>query len=264
MALKILIFLIVLSIAAIPFTAVLSAAAQQIKVSPSPLDSPAIVDSNGIITKTGTIFVSNYGFFDINSILLVTNVLNESLSPYGLPTINLGYVPHGSMIPFFIVTRVNLTALNQSGTIGNFLNSSYTLCQNILDVRYGFSLVGFSTMLIYPMGALSPMSDIKNLGPAVRDSSDPTKANVTFYFLNYAQGYNFHIEATLSKGLVSATGSGDYSASSAIFSLPSPVVCSITVTSIASIPVESGYTLTLTVTSPFGYTYTNNNVEVVG
>lgn len=261
---KVLIFLIVLSIAAIPLTAVPSLFSQQIKLIPNPLDSPATIDNDGIITKTSTIFVTNYGFFDINSIFLVTNVLDESLSPYGLPTINLMYVPHGSIMPFFIVTRVNLTALNQSGTIGNFLNSSYTLYQNSLDVRYGFSLVGFSTMLIYQMGALSPMSNIKNLGPAVRDSSDHKKANITFYFLNYVEGYDFHIEATLSKGSVSATGSGDYSASSAMFSLPSIVICSITVTSTSDLALETGYTLTITVTSPFGYTYTNNNVEVIG
>lgn len=229
-------------------------------MTPNTLDLPAKIDENGTITKTNIFFVSNYGFYDVNSVLLITNVLDESLHPYGQPTINLWYVPHGSIMIMPIVTRVNLTALNETGTIGAFLNTSNFLSQNILDVRYLFSLAGFSTALIVPFGALSPMKNITN-GPAVL--TGPNTANVTFAFFNFVQGYSFNVEATLSGGGIEAKGSGTYYAPSAMFFWPSLVICSIIVTSTTPIPTGSGYTLNITVTSPFGYTYTNNNVEVI-
>jgi len=255
-----------LGIAAIPVTAALSAVSQQIKVTPNPFDLPASIDNNGMVTKINTIFVTNYGFYDINSILLVTNVLNESLHIYGVPTINLWYVPHGSVMPLFIVTRVNLTALNQTGTIGNFLSTSSFLSQNILDVRYAFSLAGFSTMVITPVGALSPMSNLTT-GPAVRNPIDDTQATVTFISFNFLQGYNLHIEAELydisGPPALVASGSGDYSAPSATLFIPGLFLDDITVQSGATIPLGSFYELHLTVTSPFGYMFTNTTFSVV-
>jgi hypothetical protein len=254
-----------LGIAAIPITAALPAVTQQIKVTPNIFDLPATIDNNGMITKTNTIFVTNYGLYDINSILVVTNVLNESLHIYGQPTINLWYVPHGSMMPLFIVTRVNLTALNESGTIGNFLNTSSFLSQNIMDVRYAYSLVGFSTMLITPIGALSPMSNLLT-GPAVRDSGDDKNATVPFIFLNFIQGYNLHIEAELYNKTgppLVASGFGDYSAPSATFFMPGLFLGNITVSSSSTIPLGNNYELHLKVTIPFDYMFVNSTFSVV-
>jgi hypothetical protein len=170
------------------------------------------------------------------------------------------------MIPMYIVTRVNLTALNETGTIGNFLSTSSFLSQNILDVRYAFSLVGLSTMLISPVGALSPMSNLTT-GPGILNPSNNSQANVTFGFFNFIEGYNLHIEGELydisGVPVLVASGSGDYSAPSAMFFIPGLFMGNITLHSANPISPGTSYELRLTVTSPFGYTFTNSTFSVV-
>lgn len=251
-AFKVLIGLIILGIIAIPVTAALSLA--QFKYYQNPIDSltPGVIDnSTGIITKSFTIYAYNPGYFDINSLIIGTTVLNNSLYAYNEPYFMIWGVPKGGMIPINVAMRVNTTTLNATGTIGNFLNTTSFLGQIILDARYAYSLTGISTMQITQLGPMSPMYNLSV--PVGVIEANTSRANVTFVFGNFLQGYPLHIDASLSNGTTQATGSGDFTVLSAGILSPSVFNDFIELESAGTL-VSGSYSVTLTVTSPFKYT----------
>lgn len=262
-AFKIIMGLVMIGLVAIPVTAL--ASLTQFRFYPNPLDSltPASIDENGTITKTSMIYVTNFGWYDVNSILLVTSVLNESFYYYSDPLIRASVIPKGSIMVIPITMKVNTTALNATGTLDDFLNTSSFLGQTILSVRYAFSLATLSTLLINPIGAMSPMFNL-TLGPAILDPVTNTTANVTIFFINTLQSYNLNVKAELHNGSGAvASGTGSFTIPSATF-FAVPFTENITIsTGGGSITPGGGYTLVLTVESPFGYTYTKSGYEVV-
>lgn len=260
-AFKILITLIIIGLIAIPITASLSLTQFQFYQNPIDTLTPAAIDSNGVITKNTTIYVSNFGLYDINSLFLVTTVLNTSLSAFSEPNLMLWPIPKGSVMPIKIVMLVNTTDLAAKGTIGDFLNTSSFVGQTILSVRYAFALASLSTILVTPLGGMSPMYNLRTPINATRIAAD-TSANVTFVFLNSIQEYNLHIEAELYNGSTVATGSGDYTVTSATSYTPTPFLDIITLTASSGTLAADYYTLFLNVTSPFGYVFTNSSFGV--
>ncbi|MBS7250611.1 MAG: hypothetical protein KIH08_08475 [Candidatus Freyarchaeota archaeon] len=262
-AFKIVMGLVMVGLVAIPVTAL--ASLTQFQFYPNPMDSltPASIDENGTITKTSVIYVTNFGWYDVNSILIATSVLNESFYFYSEPLIRASVIPKGSIMPILITMSVNTTALNATGALGDFLNTSSFFGQTILSVRYAFALATLSTLLINPIGGMSPMFNL-TIGPAILDLVTNTTANVTIFFLNTLQSYNLNVKAELrnSSGLV-ASGTGSFTIPSAAF-FAVPFIENITIsTGGVSIVPGGGYTLIFTVESPFGYTYTESGYEVV-
>jgi hypothetical protein len=261
---KVLIALIILGIIAIPVTAVVSL--PQIKTFQNPINSltPGTINNNtGIITKSFTIYVYNPGFYDINSLILVTTILNQSLSPFGQPNFMLWYIPKGSIIPVNIAMTVNTTALNATGNLANFLNTTSFLGQTILDASYAYSLTGLSTMQITQLGPVTPMYNL-TIGPGILTNT--TAANITFGFANFLQSYPLNINASIYNGTPSTlAASGTYTStvSSATLFSPDVFMDNITITGVGGGAIVAGtYSLVFTITSPFGYTYTNSTYAV--
>ncbi len=261
-AFKILITLIIIGLIAIPITASLSLTQFQFYQNPIDTLTPAAIDSNGVITKNTTIYVSNFGLYDVNSLFLVTTVLNTSLSAFSEPKLMLWPIPKGSVMPIKIVMLVNTTDLAAKGTIGDFLNTSSFVGQTILSVRYAFALASLSTILVTPLGGMSPMYNLRTPINASRINANQD-ANVTFFFLNSIQEYDLHIDAELRNGSGQvATGSGDYTVSSATSYMPTPYLDNIILASGGTL-AQGTYILFLNVTSPFGYVYTNSSFGVI-
>lgn len=260
---KIVMVLVMVGLVAIPVTALASLTKFQFYSNPLDSLTPASIDENGTITKTSIIYITNFGWYDVNSVLLATSVLNESFYFYSAPLIRASVIPKGSIMPIPITMSVNTTALNATGTLGDFLNTSSFFGQTILSVRYAFSLATLSTLLINPIGAMSPMFNL-TVDPAILDLVSNTTANVPIFFLNTLQSYNLSIKAELrnSSGSV-ASGTGLFTIPSATF-FAVPFIENVTVsTGGGHIVSGGGYTLVLTVESPFGYTCTKSGYEVV-
>ncbi len=250
--LKIFMILVSLGIIAIPITAAYSFTQIQYIIDPISLQTSARIDNNGIITKNYTLYISNFGFYDINSIVLFTNVLDESFFPYGELNPLITGIPRNSIMPIKIMMLVNTTKLTND-IIGEFLNTSSFLGQIFINVRHAFSMIGLSLPLITST-VLSPMYNLSN-GPA---SSNNTHVNVTFGFLNLIQSYTLNLTAEL------RNGSGLVATGYNLYSVPSTATFGdiITVTNSSGNLVSGNYELTLRVTSPFVYEYKNSSFSI--
>ncbi len=265
-AFKILISLVILGLILIPITATISLAVYPPQFYQNPLEtlSPGQIDNNGIITKNSTIYIYNPGLYDINSILLITSVLNSSFYAYGKPSYHLIGIPRGYAIPLKINMLVNTSELSNE-VLGDFLNTTSYYARIMLNVRYAYALTSLSTLQITPWGTMSPMYNVTPVG-ALRDYSTNITANVTFGFANFLQGYTLNIYAELrnTTGLVANSSITVLSVPSATMFLPAIFQENITLSSIdgGTLEAASDYTLSLIVTSPFSYNYTKTGFSV--
>jgi len=258
---KVIMILLSLGVSALPIAAAYSATQIQYNILPTQfLVQPEVQD--GVVTTNFTVFVSNYGLFDINSILILTDVLNESFSSYQTVTPRLIGIPRNTFMPITLTMRVNLTALNQTGRIEEFLNNMYFLGRAYLFISYVYNLIGLAIPLVTSIGTMSPMFNL-TVGPAVRDYTTNQTANVTFAFANLIKGYTLTVNATLSNTTWSKSVI-------TVFNVPSlmtsgePFIGNITFDNSPNIITGgSGYTLVLRFTSPFGYTFTNTSYVVI-
>ncbi|MGQ9720430.1 MAG: hypothetical protein ACUVXA_03815 [Candidatus Jordarchaeum sp.] len=266
-AFKILMAFIIVGLFLVPITSAISLAIYPFQFYQNPLDTlnPGAISNNGVITKNTTIYIYNPGLYDINSLLFVTSVLNSSFYVYGEPTYILWPIPRGSIIPYTVVMAVNTSQLSNE-VLGDFLNTTSFYGQIIFNVRYAYALTSLSNLQITPWGTMSPMYNLSH-GPAVRDYSTNTTANVTFGFLNFLQGYTLNIYAELrnASGLVANSSINVYSVPSATMFTPAFFLENITLTvnGVGTLKDASNYTLSLIVTSPFSYNYTKTGYTVV-
>ena len=259
---KVIMILLSLGVSALPIAAAYSATQIQYNILPTQfLVQPEVQD--GVVTTNFTVFVSNYGLFDINSILILTDVLNESFSSYQTVTPRLIGIPRNTFMPITLTMRVNLTALNQTGRIEEFLNNMYFLGRAYLFISYVYNLIGLAIPLVTSIGTMSPMFNL-TVGPAVRDYTTNQTANTTLVFANLIKGYTLTLEAILTNGSSWSTTASETFDVPSIMTSGQPFIANITFsTSSKTITAGSGYTLILRVTSPFEYTFTNTSYVVI-
>ncbi|MHA1579472.1 MAG: hypothetical protein ACTSUQ_07585 [Candidatus Freyarchaeota archaeon] len=260
--LRVIMILLSLGVSALPIAAAYSATQIQYNILPTQfLVQPEVQD--GVVTTNFTVFVSNYGLFDINSILILTDVLDESFSSYQTVTPRLVSIPRNTFMPLTLTMRVNLTALNQTGRIEEFLNNMYFLGRAYLFISYVYNLIGLAIPLVTSIGTMSPMFNL-TVGPAVRDYTTNQTANTTLVFANLIKGYTLTVNATLTNGTSRKLSVIDSFNVPSLMTSGQPFIGNITFNNSPNIITGgSGYTLVLRFTSPFGYTFTNTSYVVI-